>query len=372
MTSYTIGGIIFSNMHENYIHDLTLNRSCGSVPFGGRYRLIDFMLSNMVAGGITSVGVITKSNYKSLMDHLGSGRDWDLARKRGGLVIIPPFALAASGLYHGRMEAIHAAHDFVTYSTADWFVLGDCNYIYNADIPDIVEYHVETGADITCVYQSMHLSDEQLSDCTVFELDADRRITSLRLDPDRPGRYNCALNMMVVGKQFLLDLMAKTKGTGKSHFERDVLQPECGNLRIFGYEHLGTALRIGSMAEYYDANMRLLRADLRHELFNDHPVYTKVRDEMPVRYGLSASTADSLVADGCDIDGSVSGSVLFRGVSIGTGARVKNSILMQGTTVEAGAVIDGVISDKNVVITTGRNLVGCPRNPLFIPKNAVV
>ena len=131
MSANKIGGIIFSNMHESYIGDLTASRSCGSVPFGGRYRLIDFPLSSMVNAGITAVGVITKSNYKSLMDHLRSGRDWDLSRKRSGLVFIPPYALASSGMYRGRVEALITARDFIYHAPVDWFVLSDCNFVYH-------------------------------------------------------------------------------------------------------------------------------------------------------------------------------------------------------------------------------------------------
>ncbi|HOP11388.1 MAG TPA: glucose-1-phosphate adenylyltransferase subunit GlgD [Oscillospiraceae bacterium] len=373
MSANRIGAIIFSNMHEKTIGELTAMRSCGSVPFGGRYRLIDFALSNMVNAGITAIGVITKSNYKSLMDHLRSGRDWDLSRKRSGLVIIPPYASAGSGMYRGRVEAMVTARDFIQYETVDWFVLSDCNFVFNLDIEELAEKHIESGADITCCYQKMRLSGDGLVDTVTYDLNKDGAIKGVRLDPNTEGEYNCGLNTMFMSKKFLLELIDKTQGRGICDFEQEILQQKViGELKINTYEVTGTALRIGSMREYYAANMALLQKRVRDELFNNHPVYTKVRDEMPASYGLTAEISNTMVADGCRIEGSVSDSILFRGVTVGKNAKVKGCILMQGCTVGENADITGLVCDKNTVITEGRVLVGCAENPLFVPKNGVV
>jgi len=373
MSANKIGGIIFSNMHEKTIAELTAMRSCGSVPFGGRYRLIDFPLSIMVNAGITAVGVITKSNYKSLMDHLRNGRDWDLSRKRSGLVIIPPYALASSGMYRGRVEAMITARDFVKYAAVDWFVLSDCNFICNLDIDELAEQHIQSGADITCCYRRMWLSGDGLVDVVTYDIAKDGAITGVRLDPNTEGDYNCGINVMFMSKKFLMELIDRTQGRGISHFEREILQQKViGEIKLGSYEVAGTVLRIGSMREYYAANMALLKKRVRDEIFNNHPVYTKVRDEMPASYGLAADISNSMVADGCRIEGSVSDSILFRGVTVGRNAKVKGCILMQGCSVGDGADITGIVSDKNAVITDGRVLVGCAENPLFVPKNGVV
>ncbi|HNX13469.1 MAG TPA: glucose-1-phosphate adenylyltransferase subunit GlgD [Oscillospiraceae bacterium] len=371
--SANIGGIIFSNMHEKNVGELTAMRSCGSIPFGGRYRLIDFPLSSMVNADITAVGVITKSNYKSLMDHLRSGRDWDLSRKRSGLVIIPPYALASSGMYRGRVEAMISARDFILHAPVDWFVLSDCNFVFNVDIRRLAEKHMESGADITCCCRKMYLSGDGLFDTVTYDLDKNGGITGIRLDPNTEGEYNCGLNVMFMSKKFLIWLIDKTQGRGISHFEREILQQKViGEIKLHAYEVPGTALRIGSMREFYDANMALLKKQVRDELFNNQPVYTKVRDEMPASYGLAAEVSNTMVADGCRIEGSVSDSILFRGVTVGKNAKVKDCILMQGCTVGDGADITGIITDKNAFITDGRVLVGCAENPLFVPKNGVV
>lgn len=371
--SANIGGIIFSNMHEKNIGELTASRSCGSVPFGGRYRLIDFPLSSMVNADITAVGVITKSNYKSLMDHLRNGRDWDLSRKRSGLVIIPPYALASSGMYRGRVEAMTSSRDFIYHANVDWFVLSDCNFIFNLDIHKLAEKHIESGADITCCYQKMRLAGDGLIDTVTYDVNKDGTIKGVRLDPNTEGEYNCGLNVMFMSKKFLLWLIDKTQGRGISHFEREILQQKViGELKLGSFEITGTCLRIGSMREFYASNIALLKKQVRDELFNNHPVYTKVRDEMPASYGLAAEVSNTMVADGCRIEGSVSDSILFRGVTVGKNAKIKGCILMQGCTVGDSADITGIVTDKNAVITEGRVLVGCAENPLFVPKNGVV
>ena len=367
-----IGGIIFSNMHEGYIGELTALRSCGSVPFGGRYRMIDFPLSNMVDAKITTVGVITKSNYKSLMDHLGTGRDWDLSRKRGGIVLLPPFAAAGSGMYHGRMEALINARDFIMRSGCDRFVMFDCNYICSVDIQKLADEHENSGADITCVYKKEHLTGGRLTDCIAFDVAQSGRITGVRIDPNTEGNYNNSINVMYVSRDFLLKLIDGAQGRGICHFEREVLQPRIKELKVYGFELRSPVMRVGSMQEYYAANMWLLNREVRNELFYGHPVYTKVRDEMPARYGLNADVSDSMIADGCVIEGCVSNSVLFRGVTVGAGAKVSNCILMQGCCVQDGAQIEGVVCDKDTVITQGRVLVGCATNPLFVPKGGRV
>lgn len=371
--SANIGGIIFSNMHEKNIGELTASRSCGSVPFGGRYRLIDFPLSNMVNAGITAVGVITKSNYKSLMDHLRSGRDWDLSRKRSGLVFIPPYALASAGMYHGRVEALITARDFIRHAPVDWFVLSDCNFVFNLDIGELAEKHIGSGADITCCYKKMRLAGDELIDTVTYDLTKEGAISGVRLDPNTEGEYNCGLNVMFMSKVFLLELIDRTQGRGICNFEREILQQKAvGELKVDSFEIPGTALRIGSMREFYASNMALLKKQVRDELFNNHPVYTKVRDEMPASYGLAAEVSNTMVADGCRIEGSVSDSILFRGVTVGKNAKIKGCILMQGCTVGDGADITGIVCDKNTVITEERVLVGCAENPLFVPKNGVV
>ncbi len=366
-------GIIFSNMHDEVLRELTERRTMASVPFGGRYRFIDFTLSSFVNSNIQSVGVITKSNYQSLMDHLGSGREWDLARKREGLFILPPFGNAGSGIYRGRIEALSGIMGFIKHSNARYVVLADCDMIYNIDIKDVLNAHIERQAEITVAYQKKLITTDNSRESTVVVCDNNARVQDVMLSPTIEGEHCVSINLMILEKSLLERLVSENMSRNLYSLEKDVLQARASSLRIYGYEYTGFCAKVDSMRDYYDANMLMLKKEVRDELFLPiRPVYTKVRDDMPVKYGLSSSVKNSLIADGCVIEGEVENSVLFRGVTVGKGAKVQNSIVMQDTVIGDQSVLNYCITDKDVTIKDNRTLMGYLSYPVFISKGSVV
>ncbi|MEG0615443.1 MAG: glucose-1-phosphate adenylyltransferase subunit GlgD, partial [Oscillospiraceae bacterium] len=344
-------GMIFANMHDNSVLDLTKSRTMGSVLFGGRYRLIDFPLSNMVNSGITEVGVITKSNYQSLLDHLGSGREWDLARKKGGLHLLPPFGHVGSGMYRGRIEALYGVWEFIENSDADYVVLSDCDVVTTIDYDAIVEKHIETMADITVVYGRTMMTMEQSKSSTIIAANEEGRIFDILINPQISGSCDVSLNMYVMGKEFLKNCVLEAISRSLYSFEKDILQAHIREYKIMGYKHDGYFSKIDSTYNYYKANMALLDGDIRKKLFFEKsPIYTKVRDNAPVKFGLDAMVKNSLVADGCIINGKVENSILFRGVKVAKGACIKNAILMQDTDIGQKCEVNYVITDKQVSI----------------------
>lgn len=366
-------GIVFSNMHDGTISDLTKNRTMGSVLFGGRYRLIDFPLSNMVNSGVDEVGVITKSNYQSLLDHLGSGREWDLSRKRGGLHLLPPFSNNISGMYRGRLEALYGIYDFINGSDADYVVMSDCDVVANLDLSEVIEHHINKKADITVVYARDVLTLEQAQSSTVLGVDEDERIYDVLLRPQMSGGCNFSLNMYVIAKEFLKNIILETASRSLFSFERDILQARKNEYKIVGFKHNGFYSKITSMDTYYKANMCLLNSENRAKLFvTDTPIYTKVRDDPPAKFGIGASVKNSLIGDGCIIEGTVENSILFRGVRVAKGASVKNSIIMQSAKIGKKSDINYIITDKNVVINEFKILTGSANHQLFIGKNVTI
>lgn len=367
-------GIVFSNMHDEYMGEITNRRTMASVPFGGRYRLIDFTLSNMVNSGIEDIGVITKSNYQSLMDHLGSGRDWDLARKRGGLCILPPFSSANSmGIYKGRLDALAGIMGYLQHSTAEYVVMADCDVITNINLADVVASHIEKEADLTLVYKRENVLSDSSCDTTILKLDENGRVNDVLSSAAVNSESCCYLDMAVIEKRKLEHLVAEAVARNQKSFKDDILIARHNELKMIGYEFTGYATKINSMKSYYNANMDLLDYKLIEHLFTDErPIYTKVRDEAPAKYGLSAEVGNSLVADGCVIDGEVENSILFRGVKIGKGTKIKNSIIMQGCEIGENVNIECVIIDKDVTVRPGRNLMGHNTYPVYITKGATV
>ena len=366
-------GLVFANMHDTTLGDMTKNRTMGSVMFGGRYRLIDFPLSNMVNSGISEVGVITKSNYQSLLDHLGSAREWDLARKKGGLYILPPFGNVESTLYRGRIEALYGAMSFIKHSRAKYVVLSDCDVVTNIDYKPIVAAHIESGADITAVAHTGVYSSEDIKTSTVFNVDADKNVTSVLINPDISGTCTTSLNVFVMSMDFLIETVNDAMARGNVSFERNILQEKCRELKIKIYEYDNYFSKLNSPESYFKSNMALLEPENARKLFvPKRSIYTKVSDNAPVKYDLDSKVSNSLIADGCIIESEVENSVLFRGVKVGKGAKVKNCILMQGTVVGDNAELNYLITDKNVSICENHILTSSPQYPMYVGKGASV
>ncbi len=371
MRTNNVIGLIYSNAYDSAIPELTTLRTMGSVPFGGRYRMIDFALSNMVNCGITKVGVATKSNYQSLMDHLGSGKPWDLSRKNDGMFILPPFSSSEGSMYSNRIEALRGSMRFIARSKEEYVVLCDCNIVGNIDFEEIFDYHTEKKADITIAY--LRGKKPALSDLMTFDVCEDGRINGIAVNTVCDGDENYSLNIFVMRKALLERLINEVTSLHLDNFERDIFQRNVGTLKIYGYKAKGFVRVLSSLQSFFDTNMELLDTDNRKELFpKERPVFTKVRDEMPTIYGLGSDVRNSLIADGCSIEGTVENCVLFRGVRIGKGAVVKNSIIMQGTYIGENANLNCVVIDKSAVIKPGKTLCGDKSFPIYIGKEIII
>ncbi len=368
MAAPNVLGLIYSNVYDDCLSELTSVRTMGSVPFAGRYRLIDFVLSSMVNSGIGKVGISTKANYQSLMDHIGSGKAWDLSRKRDGLTLLPPFNLTGTGVYKNRLEALGGILSYISDSGKDYVLISDCNVVCSLDYDKIIDEHIKSGADITIAYKNG--SVPKLENMMTFALEGDR-ITNVTVGQNG-GEGNYSLNIIVMSRILLERLVSSAQGQGYNSFERDVIAKNVASLYIRGYKIEGYAKTIESLQSYYDISMGLLKGEYKALFSGDHPVFTKVRDDMPAIYGVCADAKNSLVADGCIIKGTVENCILFRGVQIAEGAVVKNSIIMQDSFISSGAKINCAILDKNVVIKPGKELSGAENYPIYIGKNITV
>ena len=367
-------GLIFANMHDSSIGDMTAKRSMASLPFGGRYRMIDFGLSALVHAGVTKVGVIAKNNYHSLMDHLGSGRQWDLSRKRGGLSIFPPhrYFEETESLYHGRIQALYNVLPYIKNSDVGYVVMMDCDFVCNIDISAVLEHHANTNADVTIVCCESANDADICKDCVSIKKDDTGRAREIFMNKALDDGV-LSMDVFVIAKEMLISLIEDAMTNMYRYFEKDILADKIDTLNIQCYMHDRFARRIYCTKSYYDANMSLLDYNNLSDLFTpNRPIYTKVRDEAPVRYGVASSVKNSLLADGCVVEGHVENCVLFRGVKIEAGATVKNSILMQNSVVKTNASLNCVITDKDVVISQDRTLEGDTNYPLYVKKSSVV
>ncbi|MBQ2676371.1 MAG: glucose-1-phosphate adenylyltransferase subunit GlgD [Clostridia bacterium] len=368
MRSNDVMGMIFANTGDQKLAELTAHRTIGSVPLGCRYRIIDFALSSMVNAGIFKVAVVTKRNFQSLVDHLGNGKSWDLARKHGGLYILSPYANSEYGVYKGKIDALHGNLMFLERSKEEYVLLTDANTVTNVDLEKMFDQHKETGADVTIAYKKGVNSE------IVLTTDEDGRITEITTDAQIGGAESKgSLGMVLIKRQLLIEMVKNAYIHNYTDFGIDVLQREVNNYKMCGFEVTQFAAVVDSMQTYFDVNMSLLNKEVRDDLFNPlYPVFTKLRDDMPSRYGFGSKAVNSLIADGCVIEGEVKNSIIFRGVKVEKGAKVENCILMQGCTVGENTQLSYVVADKNVNIQQGRTLMGFKSFPMVIGKGLIV
>jgi len=368
-------GIILTEERDTNLGVLTEKRAVSALPIAGRYRLIDFVLSNMVNSGIINVGVAPEYNYSSLMDHLGSGKEWDLNRKNCGLYILPPYiGREYISKASGDVDVLYGVSGFLRSSAQEYVVLAEGHTIYNSTFNDALKCHIDKGADITIIYnEENELTPSELMPYTILEVDDDGMVTDIMKNHPHPTGNKVSLDTFIIEKTLLLSLIDNCVAHGEHDWVKDVLVKNLGRLKVYGHKFEGCALRVNSVESYYKNNMRFLESDVRKEMFmSDNRIYTKIKDQVPARYGDDAKMVDSMVADGCTIEGRVENSIIFRAVHIGKGAVVRNSIIMQNTVIEDNCVVENAVLDKAVILRRGKKVIGQPSYPFVIAKGSVV
>ncbi len=375
MAMKDVMGIIYTGEKDSFLRELTAMRAVAAVPVAGRYRVIDFLVSSFVNSDIPNVGVVMQKNYHSLMDHLGSGKEWDLHGKTDGLFILPPFLTADNnGQYPGSLDALHANLGYIRRSRQEYVLLCNSLIVFNADFRGMVKSYEQSSADVCMMYSKN--PDLQRSEYGAYlDIDESGMIVDVEIDPTKPRYANTALEVTLMKKDLLINLIDQGVSHGYHDLMRDVFQRMIrdAGLRVAGYEYKKPCYRMDSIQSYFTFNLDMIKPDIRNNLFSeDRPVYTKLRDEMPARYLEHANVSGSIVADGCIVDAKVTNSVLFRGVRIGKGAKIKNCIIMQDSVIEENAELENCILDKQAHIKAGGKLIGPPTYPIVISKNMTI
>ena len=366
-------GIIFTN--DATMGELTNKRTMASIPFGGRYRQVDFALSNLSCAGVRHIGVIARHNYQSLMHHVGDGEEWGLELEEGGLEFLTPYAQTAAGSYRGKLESLANAMDFLEYGDEDELVvLIDSAVLSNIDLRAVIDAHVASGKDVTVVTKNGICNGEKQIDLAL-KLDAEGKVLDMAVDYPAPAEYVASMDTFVMSKKWLMEQVIEHVAHNMYHMDRDLVmglwqsKPEAINV----YQFDGVALFNESVEEYFQNSMALINKDVRHNLFiGAHPIYTKVRDRVPTYYGANCEVEDCIIADGCMIEGEVENSILFRQVTVCEGAEVEDSIIMNDSVIGEGAKLKYVILDKNVTVRPGAKLYGTAKNPIIVKRGEIV
>ena len=362
-------GIIIADNSRIQLGELNVERALAATPFGGRYRIIDFMLSSMVNSGVKHVGILAETKYSSLMDHLGTGSHWDLDRLQQGLRIIPPY-MQSEFFRSPSPQDINGLYDFLKHSVHMYVVVAESNIVSNISFTQFVKEHEKSGADVTAMYNHDSNSFGAPNISLTFE---DNRLVDMMIDPLNPTSDCSSLGAVVLSRTLLMDLLTQAIARGDSLFNTEFILEKYRELTIRGYENNDMTLRINSLATYFSASMRLLEIDVLHKLFkSENRIYTKVKNESPARYFKDNHVSNSLISDGCDIIGTVENSLIFRGVNVGKHSKISNCIIMQDSVIMEGAELKNVIIDKDSVVRSGVRLQGSPDYPVVIRKGVIV
>ncbi|MGI6727713.1 MAG: glucose-1-phosphate adenylyltransferase subunit GlgD [Anaerovoracaceae bacterium] len=370
-------GIIFSYSDRENLRELTKWRTLSSLPIAGKYRIIDFIVSNFVNDGIYDVFVIARNNYHSLMDHLGAGKEWDLVRKRGGLRVLTPFSRSdndKSGLYRGTIEALADNMHSIRHSMAEYVILSGSSILYSIDFNDLVESHIKSNADITAVYAKQREGYLTVPmGVAIYRFNEQNRLYDLTINMDDMSQQDVtwSTELFVIRKSLLDTLVADAISYGRYNFHEDIIKRLVNNLNIQGYEYKGHILEVSSVASYMKSNMNFLDSEFRKKSFQ-RPIYTKNKDGVPARYYEGCQVRNSIISDGCRIEGTVENSLISTDVKIGRGAVVKNCIVMQKTEIMKDVELDHVILDKDVIVRENRKLSGHATYPVVIEKGSIV
>ena len=366
-------GIIFAN--DGTMGSLTEKRTMASLPFGGRYRQVDFALSNLSAAGIRHIGIITRHNYQSLMNHIGSGEEWGLELEEGGLEYLTPYAMSRTDNYRGKLESLHSAMAFLNYGDEDeYVVMIDSAILSNIDLNDVLDAHIASGKTLTVVTKEGIANGTKQLDLAL-KLGEDGAIADMAVDYVAPADYLASMDIFVLSKKWLVKQVNEHIAHALYHMDRDLVlglwhnDPNAINV----YQFKGHTMFNESVEEYFQNSLALCDKKIRNDLFHfNHPVYTKVRDRVPSYYGEDCEIENCIVADGCILEGEAEDSVLFRNVTICEGAEVEDCIIMNDCVIGEGSELKYVILDKDVVVRPGAKLYGSPKAPIIIKRGEIV
>ena len=365
-------GIIFTN--DATMGELTNKRTVGSIPFGGRYRQVDFALSNLACAGVRHIGIISRHSYQSLMHHVGDGEEWGLELEEGGLEFLTPYAQTTVGSYRGKLESLANAMDFLEYGEEDELVvMTDSAVLSNIDLRAVIDAHIASGKDVTVVTKTGICNSEKKIDLAIKVIDGE--IKDMAVNYVAGPEYTASMDIFVLSKKFLVASVKYLIARDKFHMDRDLVMGgwQHGQVSVNTYAFEGVAMFNESVEEYFANSMSLIQKEVRADIINGaHPIYTKVRDRVPTYYAEGCEVEDSLIADGCMIEGEVENSILFREVTVAKDAEVENCIIFNDAVIGEGAELKYVILDKNVTVTPGAKLIGTKNSPIIVKRGETV
>lgn len=367
-------GIIYANSSTDDLQGLALKRPIAAIPFGGRYRILDFALSSMVNSGVRTIGVVTPHQYRTLLDHLGAGKAWFLDRKDGGLFILPGVMHSLAGKSHTFcVKDLQENLYYLQKDYAENVVISSGDQIYNMNFEDALNFHNDKNADVTLIYKECTNLADPIHE-RILEMNEGQKVYSILdkkvLNSGRSTQAHFA-NMLIIRRKLLLDIVEKYGSFGCMDLI-DIFASNLEVLKVYGRPTFSLIRMIRTVKDYFHRSMDLLSSEVRDKLWlGEDRIHTKIVDNPPTRYSLQAKISNSLIASGCSISGEVINSIIFRGVIVEQGCKIENSIILPKCHIHVHGKTNYAILDKSVNVKGGNVLKGSLDNPLVVINTAV-
>ena len=359
-------GILMLNEQEDNIKSLTKSRPIASIPIGGRYRIIDFVLSNMVNSGIHNIGIFTNTKSRSLVDHLGSGKPWDLDRKINGLFL---FNLTSERAQLRDIDILSGNMEYIYRTKQEYVIISSSNMLCNMDFNEAAKYYEESGSDITLIYKKTNNGRRHYVNSSTLYINEENKVLSVGKNIGADDKLNISMEMFIMKKSFLITIVNKCIQTGYHSSIKAAIYNQVSKLNVNAYEFKGYLQCINSIKNYYKTSMDMLNSKITKELFyNKGLIYTKSKDEAPTKYFSGAKVNNALISNGCILKGKIEKSIISRRVIVHAGAVIKNCIIFQNCEIKKGCKLTNVIIDKNTIIPENTVLEGDEEFPVVIEK----
>lgn len=363
------------NSAANYIRVEGLHdyRPIGAFSFIGRFRVIDFPISNMSNSGLNRIHVYLNSRPRSIVEHIGSGRHYNINSKRGKMQLLFTQNNGASSIYNTDINAYLENLEQIERMPQDYVVIAPSYMIYKQDYQKFLDDHVEAGNDITIMYHKVDQAKEYYRACNVLNLNKQKGVQSIERNMGTAKEKNICMDTYVMSKNLFVEMIKKAKRESSAYSLLDMISLSCETLDIRGYQHKGYFAAITSLDDYYRANMELLDYETSMDFFKaDWPFYTRTTDACPTQYCHGASVKNSMVCNAGFIEGTVENSIIGRHVHIGKGAIVKNSIILSYADISDGTYIENVVVDKWAKIKNVKKIVSDSVTPAYVKRNDVL
>ena len=361
-------GIVNFEGPDVYVKGMQDYRPVSAFSFLGRYRLVDFPLSNMSNSGVNHIKVFVNNNPRSLIEHLGTGRHYNINSKRGKLHILP--SCGNSELYSTDINSFMNNMGAIEDVNYPYVIITPAHMVYRQDFSILLDTHIESGADVTILYQNVDNAKESFINCDVLNLNKQKGVLSIEKNRGNSKTRSISMETYVLSKDLFMDLVKKAANVSSLYWFRDIVNDECTELDIRGVAHRGFVSCISDFRSYFTGSMDLLDYEKALDLFKpDWPIYTRTNDSCPTQYYSDVTVKQSMISNGCLIEGDVYNSVIGRGCVVKKGAVVKNSVILPGAVIGEDVHIENVVVDKAAKIVRKKDIIAQGDKPMYVKRN---